>query len=237
MSELKDKIIVVTGASGGMGVEVCTRLAQQGAKLALCSNDREGLTKLTDTLEASGTQVIAKVVDVTDEKEVEAFFKEVGAKFGRGDALLNLAGLSIPAKVWEMAVDKYDFTMDVNVKGTFLCSKHFIPLTDGEKGARIINIGSMAAKRANGSAPLYCTAKAAVNIFSQGLAIQVKEKNIRVTTLNPGPTDTAFWGDRPVAREKFMQASDVAGVIEFVLAADDRVVFHEIAFESFINFN
>ena len=236
MISLKDKVIAITGASGGMGKEICNILAGEGAKFLLCSNEEAALKELDDSLKAKGVQVVSMTVDITDEEQVKNFF-DLGIKtFGGVDILLNLAGLSVPAKVAEMDVDKYDLIMDVNLKGTFLCSKHFIPCVDSEKGGQIINIGSMAAKRANASAPLYCTAKASVNMFSQGLALQVKENNIRVTTLNPGPTNTTFWGDRPVPREKFMQASDVAELMVFILTRDARVVFHEVWFESFAFF-
>ena len=103
-----------------------------------------------------------------------------------------------------------------------------------EAGGQIISVGSMAAKRANGNAPLYCTAKAAVNMLSAGMQIQYKEKNIRVTTLNPGGADTPFWGNRPVKRENLLKVSDVAEVIEFVLTRESRVAFSEINFESFL---
>ena len=96
-----------------------------------------------------------------------------------------------------------------------------------------LTIGSMAAKRANGNAPLYCTAKAAVNMLSAGMAIQFKERNVRVTTLNPGGADTPFWGDRPIKRENLLKATDVAEVMEFVLTRESRVAFSEINFESF----
>jgi short-subunit dehydrogenase len=94
----------------------------------------------------------------------------------------------------------------------------------------------MAARRANPNAPVYCAAKAAVAMFSQGLALQAKERNVRVTTLMPGPTDTAFWGNRQVPREKFLQVDDVVAAVRFVLSLPDRVVVHELAFESFAFF-
>jgi len=144
-----------------------------------------------------------------------------------------LAGLSITNKVSDMDENDYDLVMDVNLKGSVLCAKHFIHCVDKDRGGLIINIGSMASKRANPNAPLYCTAKAAVNMFSKALAMQVKENNIRVTTLNPGATDTEFWGDRKVASEKFMKVSNIADVIKFVISMDSKIVMHEIDFESF----
>ncbi len=236
MISLKGKTIVVPGASGGMGKEICKLLAEEGARLAIASNDEAQLKDLENTLTKQGNEVISMVIDVTSEDDVESFFKMVELSFGKADILLNLPGISIPSPISDMAVEKYDLTIDVNLKGTFLCSKHFIRLVDVNSGGQIINIGSMASKRANPNAPLYCTAKAAVNMFSQGLALQLIEKKTRVTTLNPGPTDTTFWGDRPMPREKFMQAADVAEVIMFILKMNPAVVFHEVNFESFAFF-
>jgi NADP-dependent 3-hydroxy acid dehydrogenase YdfG len=216
-----------------MGTVLIRELAAMNVKLVLTSNDEAKLAELKAEYEQAGASVDVLAADVANEAQVQELFQLVKSKYGQADMLINLAGLSIPAKVEVMEEAQYDLNMDVNLKGTFLCCKHFIPLANQEAGSHIINIGSMAAKRANANAPLYCTAKAAVNMFSQGLALQVKDKNIRVTTLNPGGADTGFWGDRQVPREKFLQASDVVDVMLFVLTRNSRVVFHDIAFESF----
>jgi 3-oxoacyl-[acyl-carrier protein] reductase len=93
----------------------------------------------------------------------------------------------------------------------------------------------MASKRANPAAPHYSAAKAAVNMFSQSLAEQLKKRNIRFTVMNPGPTDTTFFEGRipKENRTKFMQAKDVAETIEFILTRDARIVFHDMMFDSF----
>lgn len=234
MRKLNGLTAVVTGASGGMGREITGLLADEGVKLALFSNDGAALTSLAGELSAK-TEVLYKVVDVRSEDEVSAAFEEVKAKFGHADILLNLAGLSIPGKINEMKLADYEMTMDVNLKGTFLASKYFASAVDEKAGGQIINIGSMAAKRANANAPLYCTAKASVNMLSAGMAMQYKELGIRVTTLNPGGTDTPFWGSRPVKREKLMKPRDVAEVIMFVLTRDTHIAFSELDFESFLN--
>jgi len=233
MISLQDKVAIITGATGGMGTILTRELAARGVKLALTSKDSAKLEKLQTAAIGAGTQAVALAADIANEEEISKVFQLVRETYGKAHMLINLAGVSIPAKVETMEEEQYVATMDVNLKGTFLCCKHFIPLTEKEEGGRIINIGSMAAKRANGNAPMYCAAKAAVHMFSQGLGIQVKENNIRVTTLNPGPANTGFWGNRQVPREKFLQPEDVAEVILFVLTADARLQFHEIAFESF----
>ncbi|NOU85606.1 SDR family NAD(P)-dependent oxidoreductase [Paenibacillus sp. LMG 31460] len=236
MNLLKDKVVVIIGAGGGMGQAVAKALAAEGARLALGSRSEQALEELTSGLVRDGAEAVCKALDVTSEQEVQAFFDMASQTFGHLDVLLNLAGLSIPASIVEMSVEQYEQSIDVNLKGTFLCSKHFIPHVNTEQGALIVNIGSMAAKRANPGAPLYCTAKAAVNMFSQGLALQLAEKNIRVTTLNPGATDSGFWGTRALARDKFMTTTDVAEMLMLVLQMNPRVVVHEINFESFAVF-
>ena len=167
---------------------------------------------------------------MASEEQVRDFVEQAGKTFGKVDALINLAGLSIPGKIAETEESVYDQMMDVNVKGIYFMAKYFSKFA-GED-ARIINLGSMAARRINANAPLYCMAKSAVNVFSQGLSLQLAKEGIHVTTLNPGGADTPFWGDRPVKREKLLQAQDVVDVILFVLNSNPRMVIHSVDFES-----
>ena len=226
MTDLKGKHIVVVGAAGGIGAALCARLNTQGVKLSICSQSAEKIQILADQLE----NVCACAVDVTKEDQVAAFYKMAFEKFGKFDALVNLAGLSIPGKIPATEEEAYDQMMDVNVKGTFLACKHFPQYA--EKPSIIVNIGSMAARTANPNAPLYCTAKAAVNMLSKGLLLQVGSEDIRVTTINPGGVDTPFWGTRAVDKSKLMQADEVVDVIMFVLASSPKIQIHNIDFES-----
>ena len=199
----------------------------------MCSNDVAQLEVLEQEL-AGVADVFCKAVDITKEEEVQAFFAEAYQANGAFSALANLAGLSIPGKIPQTEVSAYDLMIDVNVKGTFLACKHFA--AHAAESAIIVNIGSMAARNVNGNAPLYCTAKAAVNTLSQGLLLQLGSQNIRVTTVNPGGTDTGFWGDRPVDRTKLMQPGDVVDVLMFVLTSNPSMQIHDIYFESIAKF-
>ena len=230
MVNYEGKHVVITGASGGMGRLLCRALASEGAKLSMCSNDEA----VTDLAKELSCDAFAKTVDVTSEAQVKAFFAEAFSKHGEIYALANLAGLSIPSQIPEMEEGAFDLMMDVNVKGTFLCCKHFAQ--SAADPAIIVNIGSMAARNANGNAPIYCTAKAAVNMLSKGLRMQVGSKNIRVTTVNPGGADTPFWGTRAVDRTKLMGAEDVVEIILFVLKSNPSVQIHDIFFESALKF-
>lgn len=229
--KLKNRAIVITGATGGMGRNLCEALAEEGAKLAICAMRPEKVELLCRALEEEHqADVFGSVVDVTKEEQVEDFLREAHEKYGTLHALINLAGLSIPGKIESTKEQVFDEMMDVNVKGTFLASKHFAKYA-GE-GSQIINLGSMAGRRVNANAPLYCMSKTAVNILSQGMALQLAERKIRVTTLNPGGADTPFWGDRPVNREKLLQPEDITNAALFVLKTDPRVAVHSIDFES-----
>ena len=228
---LKEKVIVVTGASGGIGQVLCENLAQQGVKLVLTSNQAEALAMQCQTLMKSyGIEVMATPVDITIEAQVKQFVTKAVETYSTIDALINLAGLSVPGQITETEEAVFDLMMNVNVKGTYLMSKYFAQYAAPE--AHLINIGSMAARRTNANAPIYCMAKSALNVLSQGLSLQLAHKGIRVTTLNPGGADTPFWGDRPIKRENLLQAQDVADVILFVLNSHPRMVIHAVDFES-----
>ena len=146
MIQYNNKNVIVTGASGGMGVILCRKLAEQGAKLSLCSNDEAGLKALAEDL-SKVTEVFAKAVDITNEAEVADFFAEAYERNGEFSAMANLAGLSIPCKIPEADLSVYETIMDVNVKGTFLAGKYYAK--NAAKPAIIVNIGSTAAKTAN----------------------------------------------------------------------------------------
>ena len=232
MMNFENKTVVVSGASGGMGMVLVGKLAAAGANLVLCSNDKERLDAQIASLDAA--KVFARVIDVTDEAQVASFIDDAAAKFGSFCLLVNLAGLSIPCKYYEAEVETYEKMMDVNVKGSFLMAKHFSKYA--EDPSRIINIGSMAARNTNANAPIYCMAKAAVNKLSEGLLLQLGPKGIAVTTVTPGGADTPFWGSRAVDKTKLMSAEEVADVIWFVCNLPATIQMHCLDFESAARF-
>lgn len=230
--KLTGKAVVITGADGGMGRIIARSLAEEGARLALCSVCAEGLAESVAALRADfkDAEILDAVVDVTCEAQVAAFLAAAGERFGKLDLLINLAGLSIPSKYAETDEAVYDKMMDVNVKGSFLTSKHFAAYANDP--ARIINIGSMAARNTNANAPIYCMAKAAVNKLSEGLLLQLGKQGIFVSTVNPGGADTPFWGTRTVDKTKLMSGADVADVILFVAHLPSHIQLHAVDFES-----
>lgn len=231
----KEKNAVVTGASGGMGQILCRLFAEKGVNLAICSVDADALKNQSDSLQTDyKINVFHHAVDVTNESEVSEFMRSASEKLGKIDYLINLAGLSIPNIYKETPVEVYEKVMDVNIKGSFLTSKHFAKYASDT--ALIINLGSIAARNTNANAPIYCMAKAAVNKLSEGLLLQYGKQGIRVTTINPAGADTPFWGTRSVDKSKLMQAEEVVSIIWSVINMPETVQIHYIDFESFNRF-
>ena len=225
------KVYAITGATGGMGISLCHRLAKSGYALALCSTNEGLLESLSQELtERYGISVHYAAFDICDEAAAEEFYVQAEEKFGKLDGLINLAGLSIPTKMESVTPEDFDKMYNVNVKGALLAAKHYA-LHAVEQGGLIINLGSMAGRRANANAPLYCTSKSALNMLSSAMQLQLAGKDIRITTLNPGGVDTRFWGERKVDRSKLMSADDVVDAIEFVVE-HPRMVIYSMDFEA-----
>ncbi|WP_157731941.1 SDR family oxidoreductase [Arthrobacter sp. YN] len=219
--------VAVTGATGGIGRELVLALVALGAVVAATGTSEERLTELR----GSHDGLLTYAADITSEADVAGFFHEIGTRWGGVDAVINLAGTSIPGKIEEMPAADFLKMLEVNVMGTFLACKYAIPLLTDNKGL-VINVSSLAGSRPNATAPGYCTAKAAVSMFSDALGLQIKDRNLRVSNLSPGGADTPFWGDRPVKREALMSPADVVSAILFVLATPPHVVVRELSFES-----
>lgn len=227
-SPLLGKAVAVTGATGGLGRSLVRSLVASGATVAATGSDAVKLADLADELPMVATQT----ADITAEPDVQAFYEFARGRVGPLDAVVNLAGLSVPGQLEDTDAASLERVISVNVLGTVLSCKHALPAL-AENGALLINVGSLAGLRPNATAPLYCTAKAAVAMFSKALALQLQAKNVRVTNVSPGGTDTGFWGDRPVDRSKLMAAQDVVDALLFILTRPQHVVVHDLQFEFF----
>ena len=229
MNRIKDQIVFLTGATGGIGEATAVQLCEAGAKLAISGRNAEKLEALQAKLPG---ETFVAAADVTDESQVAQAIAKAGEHFGHLDSLINMPGLSIPGPLVELAVEDFQRMFDVNVKSMFLCSKHFLKQVDAERGGLIVNISSVAGKSANPNAPVYCMGKAAMNMLSDGFSLQCKQANVRVSLLSPGAVSTVgFWGDRKVPHEKFLKPADVAEVIAFTLGLPAHVLVQDVVFQ------
>ncbi len=232
LEPLKSRRIIIAGATGGIGSAVARMLGAEGASLAISGRDGKKIESLRRELEGAGVKAFAGVMDATDDAAAGAFFDSAASALGGLDALVALPGMSLPGVIADQPIKEFQTMLDANVTSVFVLAKQFVKRVERGEGGQIVAVGSMAGKRANPTAPGYCAAKAAMAMLLQGLALQVKERKIRVTGVHPGAVDSAFWGSRQVPREKMLQPDDVAEAVRFVLQLPPRVVMHELAFES-----
>ncbi|MCL4202439.1 MAG: SDR family oxidoreductase [Pirellulaceae bacterium] len=231
MREIDGKVCVITGAGSGIGRAAALKLLEHGAKVFAMGRTQERLDRLA--AEASSDRLAVFCGDVRDESAVQAAFAACVERFGTVDVLLNNAGLGVPTTdLSEAPLEKFEQMFDTNVKGVFLCTREALKIMRPRKSGHILTVISMGGQRTNATAPVYCASKFGARGLSGGVADQVLAEGIKVTDINPGPVDTDYWGDRPVPREKFLKADDVAEVIVFVIGQPEHVLIREINFDN-----
>jgi NADP-dependent 3-hydroxy acid dehydrogenase YdfG len=227
MSFLKNKVVFITGASSGIGKATAQMLLKEGAKVFDFSRTHQ----LKDEIKHKNLRSFQG--DVSVEADVTEGFAACVKAFGTVDVLLNNAGMGVlTSDLSSTELDVFQQMMDVNVRGVFLCNREALKVMKPHKSGHILTVISMAGQRTNPNAPIYCASKFGARGLSSGLADQAIKLGIKVTDINPGPTDSNYWGDRQVPREKFLQVEDVARVIVFVINQPDYVLIREINFDN-----
>lgn len=198
MFELKDKIALVTGARQGMGKAHALALAGQGAKVVVTNRTIDGCQEVVDEINSKGGEAICFGMDVTNKAEVDGVFDEVIKKYGRLDILVNNAGIFVPKPAMELTEEDWDKTIDVNLKGQFLCAQRAAKEMARNKWGRIINISSIASGGIGIGflgATHYAASKGGVIGMTETLATELAEFGINVNAVAPGAIDT------PMVRE------------------------------------
>ena len=193
--ELKDTVAIVTGAARGIGRGVSLALAREGAHIVVADlpsaqDDMEATGKL---VEAEGVQALLAHCDVRDSAQISALVQATLDRFGRIDVLVNNAGVISLAPITTMSEEQWDRVLDVNLKGTFLCSKAVAPHMAERRSGCIINMSSVAGKRGQPGLAHYCASKFAVIGFTQTLALEMAAANVRANAVCPGEVDSAMW--------------------------------------------
>lgn len=197
----KDKVVLVTGGSRGIGKAIALKFAENGARVIVTSSKSEG-EELIDQFKELGTEGCHLRGDVSKEESVKEVIREAIERFGRIDVLVNNAGIVIPGNLETTTMDDFDKTMDINVKGTFLMSKYAVMEMKNTGGGVIVNIGSVAALKGHIDRMAYCASKGAVIAMSRAMAAEYVKDNIRVNVICPGTTFT------PAIDEKIKNAAD-----------------------------
>jgi len=188
--DLTGRIAVVTGGSAGLGLQMATGLAEAGASVVVCSRSAERCEAAARALRETGAEVMAHGCDVSKANEVEALKEAVLARFGRVDILINNAGRTWWAPPEDTPLDKWQYVIDLNITGTFLCAQAFGRQMIRQKGGRIINIASVSGLQGKNpeinDSIAYTTTKGAVVNMTRDLAVKWARYNILVNAIAPG---------------------------------------------------
>ena len=233
---LKDKVAIVTGASSDIGLEISKQLVQEGANVVLLGRDRIKLEKARTTIKDYISKTVAIPCDITNESQVIQTVNQITDHYEKIDILVNNAGtITDPIHFHEMADEDLNSLVNTNLFGTFRITKSVIvKMLENKNGGSIVNIGSISAERAIPKVHLtaYCTTKAAINMFTKGLAVEYARRNIRCNCVNPGIVNAGMiksYLDYPEARKvledrqpinRIGEPEDVAHAVVY-LASDE----------------
>ena len=194
------KIVAVTGAASGIGLAIAEGFAREGAKVAFMDLDGDNAKKYAET--ANGTNNIGIGIDVSDKASVESAFEEIEKTYGRLDVFVNCAGISIIVPMLECTEEIWDKTIDVNLKGTFLCMQSAVRIMDKQKSGSIICMSSQSGKVGGGAYQAYCASKFGVIGIVQSAAVEFAKEGIRVNAICPGVVLTPMWDKQVVSYAK-----------------------------------
>lgn len=184
------KVVVITGASSGLGEATARLLAAQGATVVLGARRADRIQALADELTGSGGKVLAIATDVTDCDQVKRLVDAAVQSYGRIDVLINNAGLMPHSPLERLKVADWDQMIDVNLKGVLYGIAAALPYMQQQKSGHIINVSSVAGHKVRPGGVVYAATKTAVRVISEGLRMEVKPYNIRTTVISPGAVAT-----------------------------------------------
>jgi NADP-dependent 3-hydroxy acid dehydrogenase YdfG len=191
MSNITSKVVVITGASSGIGESTAKLLAEQGAKVVLGARRLNRINTVVQEISATGGKAIGFACDVTKRAEVEALIQKAVDNFGRVDVILNNAGIMPIAPIEALKVDEWDRQIDVNIKGLLYGVAAALPHMQKQKSGHIINMASVfGIKMFAPGGTVYCATKAAVRALTEGLRMELHSQNIRCTMISPGAIAT-----------------------------------------------
>ena len=234
-----NKIVLITGATSGIGLACAKKFAENGDKLILTGRNEQRLTEICQELTGKGAKVLTLVFDVRDREKVKQCLDTLPADWQDIDVLVNNAGLALGLEPeYEGCFDDWDTMIDTNIKGLLTLTRLIVPKMVQRNSGHVINIGSVAGDAAYAGGNVYCATKAAVKALSDGLRIDVVPTAVRVTNLKPGLVETnfsntRFHGDNDRAANVYkgikpLTGDDIADVAVYAANAPVHVQIAEV---------
>jgi NADP-dependent 3-hydroxy acid dehydrogenase YdfG len=231
------KVVVITGASSGIGEAAAKHLAANGALVSLGARRKDRLDRLAGEIRKAGGKAQTAVTDVVRRADVEALVRGARETFGRVDVLVNNAGIMPLSPFERLKVDDWDRMIDVNVKGLLYGIAAALPLMKEQRSGHIINVSSVAGHKVRPGNAVYAATKHAVRVISEGLRMEVKPYGIRTTIISPGAvaTELADSVTEPDLQERTralyamaIPAEVIARAVAYVIAEPSEVDVNEI---------
>jgi len=237
--DVKNKVVIITGASSGIGEATAMKLSGQGAKVVLTARREDRLNDLKNKIIGKGGDALVVTGDVTKKTDWENIVKGTKNEFGTIDALINNAGLMPLSYIKKLKTDEWEKMVDVNIKGVLNGVAAVLPTMIDNKSGHIINISSSAAHNYFPGGAVYCATKSAVKMFSEGLRQELAPKyGINVTSIEPGAVSTELMDtitDEDIKEEMkemqkmtFLEAEDIAEAIYYALAQPARANINDV---------
>lgn len=217
---LKGAVVVVTGASSGIGEATAVGFARHGAKVVLAARRLDRLEELADRIQRAGGTAIAVRCDVTDPDRVAALPKVVAEAFGPCDVLVNNAGIPGGGAFTELTYEQIEHVVRVNVLGVMYGTRAFLPGMQKRGHGHIVNVASLAGRFAAPGAAVYTASKHAVVAFGESLSYEARDHNVLVTSVNPGFVATEGFPQGHLPDRIVMKVDRVAGAIVKVVRDD-----------------
>ena len=238
-NNIEGKVVVITGASSGLGEATARLLSAQGATVVLAARRVDRLQSLADELNSNGGKALAITTDVTDYDQVKKLVDAAVQTYGRVDVIINNAGLMPSSPLERLKIDDWDRMIDVNIKGVLYGIAAALPYMKEQRAGHIINVSSVAGHKVRAGAAVYAATKHAVRALSEGLRQEVKPYNIRTTVISPGVVDTELPNTvtEPDIAENMRKAYEIAipaesfaRAVAFAMSQPEDVDVNEILF-------
>lgn len=236
MKGLQGKIVLVTGAAGGIGQAICARLIEEGMKVIACDLNEEGLQDVVGNLSEDGAEIYSLVLDITDSNAVNEAIDKVIKEHGTINVLVNNAGWDVAKPFLETDPDFWEKVISINLVGPLNLHRAVLPHMVKNGGGKVVNIASDAGRVGSSGESVYSACKGGIIAFTKTIARECARQGVRANTVCPGPTDTAllrsFVGDgefgqkiydglkRAIPLKRLGQPDDIPGIIAF-LSSDD----------------